>query len=96
MKVIFILVRADDNHIRGVYSSLDSLRDGANSWINIYPESLAYLLWSVDGDDSNELRWDYVYIVVGENISKFGGRIPDEKFWGKNLLELNPKEITYK
>lgn len=91
---IFVLILKDD-HIRGIFSSLELLRDGANEWIKDCPhQTLAYEVWRLD-HYSEPMRWGWVYITP-EEFGDIGGLIPHEKFWGLNLLELNPKVITYK
>jgi hypothetical protein len=77
---------------RGCYRTTLELSKAVDYWANRFPQLLlAYEEWEMN----NYLEphgWDFCFIPLNfdrQMLVETGGIVPDEKFWGKNLIRNN-------
>lgn len=87
---MFVLL-AQGGACRGVYDSETSLRFGVDYWKERSPnQTMAFEVWETN-KGSGPTMWDWAYIAPNSSHKKLrsgGGNVPDQSFWGQNLICL--------
>lgn len=85
----------DGATVRGIHTSMNSLQKAVEHWMKIRPvETMWFEEWEIDALYPDE--WDWCYIPTTSNVQDLasgGGYVPQKKYWGINLVNIEWKRI---